>query len=90
MTDLPPLFPGGVGEVLHAVLRPAPQEGPPYVHDLTPQPCEACVAAGDPECRDGLLYRDGGPEVDYADVYAGRCGHACHRARPSYTLEVGQ
>lgn len=86
MTDMPPSFPDGVGQLVHAVLASAPPPGPPYTHDFTPRPCATCTAAGDPECRDGLLYRDGGEELDYADVYVGRCAHDCHRVQPSYTI----
>lgn len=35
MTD-DPLFPDGIGEVLHAVLGPESEPGPPYVHTLDP------------------------------------------------------
>lgn len=33
-----PLFPDGIGAVLHAILnpQPQPQPGPPYVHTLEP------------------------------------------------------
>ncbi|MEU0818935.1 hypothetical protein [Streptomyces mirabilis] len=86
MTDMPPLFPDDAGMFLRAVLDPPLQPGSPYTHDVTPRPCEACTAAGDPECRDGILYRDGGPELDYADVYVGQCAHDCHRVQPSYTI----
>lgn len=93
MSDESPLFSEGAsaGQLLHALLHPAPQPGPPYTHDVTPRPCEACTTAGDLECRDGLLYRDGGEELDYIEVYVGRCSHACHRVQPSVTItEVGR
>ncbi|MET9073862.1 hypothetical protein ABZX95_17180 [Streptomyces sp. NPDC004232] len=88
MSDESPLFPEGAsaGQLLHALLAPPQQAGPPYTHDVTPRPCAACTSAGDPECRDGLLYRDGGEELDYVDVYVGRCTHACHRVQPSVTI----
>ena len=79
MTDL---FPEGIG----SFLAPPQQSGPPYTHTITPTRCEPCAAAGDPECRDGLLYRDGGEALDYVDVYAGRCSHACHQAKPTLTI----
>lgn len=31
-----PLFPDSIGEVLHAILNPQPQPGPPYVHTIEP------------------------------------------------------
>ena len=31
-----PLAPDGIGEVLHAILNPQPQPGPPYVHTIRP------------------------------------------------------
>lgn len=36
--DVPdaPLFPAAMGEVLHAILHPKPQPGPPYVHTIRP------------------------------------------------------
>lgn len=86
--------PESVERLRAAVLRMAEGDvseagpGAPYVHDFTPRPCGPCTSAGDPECRDGLLYRDGGPELDYADVYVGRCAHACHQPKPSYTVEA--
>lgn len=78
----------GAGHILGAILNPPPQDGPLYTHSFTPARCEACDTAGDPECRDGLLYGDGGPELDYVDVYVGRCAHACHQPKPSYTVEA--
>lgn len=62
-------------------------DGPPYTHSFQPARCEACATATDPECRDGRLYRDGGEELDYADVYVGRCAHACHQVNPSITRQ---
>lgn len=85
MTEVPQLPQDGMGPLIQAILSSPPQEGPPYTHDATPRPCAECVRAGDPECRDGLLYRDGGEELDYADVYVGRCSHRCHQPQPSYT-----
>lgn len=86
MTDMPSLFPEDAGQLLHAILDPSPQSGPPYTHTFASARCESCDAAGDPECRDGLLYRDGGEELDYVDVYVGRCSHSCHQPKPSFTI----
>lgn len=49
MTD-DPLFPGGIGEVLHALLNPQPQPGPPYVHTIEPPRCdlEDCCDTDEP------------------------------------------
>jgi hypothetical protein len=81
----------GVGAVLANFLAPPASDGPPYTHLFRPARCEECATAGDPECRDGRLYRDGGEELDYVDVYVGRCAHACHQPRPSFTItEVGR
>ncbi|MFE9448296.1 hypothetical protein [Streptomyces sp. NPDC006739] len=89
MTDLSPLFPedADAGQLLHALVNAPPQDGPPYTHSFAAARCEACATAGDPECRDGLLYRDGGEELDYADVYVGRCAHACHQVKPTLTID---
>ncbi|MCX5239801.1 hypothetical protein OG824_31830 [Streptomyces prunicolor] len=86
MTDVSPMFPEGAGQLINAILAPPTPDGPPYTHDATPRPCAECVRAGDPECRDGLLYRDGGEALDYADVYVGRCSHLCHQPQPAYTI----
>ena len=47
-----PLFPDGVGEVLHAILnpQPQPQPGPPYVHTFAPPSCdlEDCCDTDEP------------------------------------------
>lgn len=86
MTDVSRLSLQGVGPLLDAILSPSAPEGLPYTHDLTPRACTECVRAGDPECRDGLLYRDGGEALDYAEVYVGRCSHSCHQPQPSYTV----
>jgi hypothetical protein len=77
----------GFGAILHAMLAPSTADGPPFVHDLTPRRCEPCAAAEAPECRDGVLYCDGGEANDYEDVYVGPCGCDCHKPQPSYTLE---
>ncbi len=77
---------GAVGHLFHALLAPLSEQGPPYTHTFAPARCESCDTAGDPECRDGLLYRDGGAELDYVDVYVGRCSHVCHQPQPSYTI----
>jgi hypothetical protein len=88
MTNPTELFPDAMGHWLQAVFAPPPSDSPPFVHDVTPRRCEACAAAADPECRDGTLYREGGEANDYYDVYAGRCGCACHRPKPSFTIET--
>lgn len=85
MTESPP---PGFGAILHSMLAPPPPDGPPYTHDVTPRRCEACAMSEAPECRDGVLYRDGSEATDYYDVYAGQCGCACHRLQPSYTLTM--
>lgn len=76
----------GIGGILHALLATPPEDGAPFVHDLTPRRCESCTTAEDPECREGVLYQDGGETNDYEAIYAGRCGCGCHRLKPSYTL----
>jgi hypothetical protein len=86
MSDMPPQFPEGAGQLLHALLAPPSEPGPPYTHTFASARCTACDAAGDPECRDGLLYRDGGEALDYANVYLGRCSHSCQQPKPSYTV----
>ena len=85
MSALPPPS-DYVGHLVRVLLEPPAESGPPYTHTFAPARCESCAAAGDPECRDGLLYRDGGVELDYAEVYVGRCSHACHQPKPSYTV----
>lgn len=36
--DPEPLFPAGVGEVLHGIFHPEPQSGPPYTHTIPAPP----------------------------------------------------
>lgn len=76
-----------LGQLLANILAPPPEGGPPYTHTFTAARCTDCEDSTNPECRDGLLYRDGGEELDYADVYVGRCSHACHQPKPSITLQ---
>lgn len=45
-----PLFPDGAGEILHAILNPAPRPGPPWVHTIEPPRCdlEDCCETDEP------------------------------------------
>lgn len=40
MTDADPLFPEGIGEVLHALRNPEPQPGVPHTHTFNLPPTE--------------------------------------------------
>ena len=78
----PPAF----GDILHSLLAPPSSDGAPFVHGFLPD-CAFCAAAAAPECRGGVLYREGDEATDYYEVYVGPCGCDCHKTQPSYTLE---